>query len=133
MAFINSMKACQTAEEFMLGYYERMDKRRHSMSKLHLDGGLLVWNGIPISGRKPIQEHFLDLPCSEHRLMSLDTLPVMDEIIRLQPQILILASGIVRYHPKSTDVVQRSFHQTVVITAQGDKWYIVNDYMSQYN
>ncbi|XP_026471807.1 NTF2-related export protein-like [Ctenocephalides felis] len=127
------MKACQTADNFIKIYYKRMDKRRHSMSELYLEGGLLVWNGIPILGQKTIQDYFLDLPSSEHRLVSLDTLPVVDEIIRSQPQLLILASGAVSYKLKSSDVVQRSFHQTLVVTAQGDKWYIVKDSMRQYS
>ncbi|XP_026472079.1 NTF2-related export protein-like [Ctenocephalides felis] len=119
--------ACRTAEEFTKLYYETMDKRRHLMSKLYLDTGILAWNGNGSTGKDAIQKYFSDLPPSEHKLLSLDAQPVLEDAVSSQHTILILVSGTVKFNAESTDVKQRSFQQHFLVTAQGDKWKIASD------
>ncbi|KAF5286729.1 hypothetical protein FQR65_LT12462 [Abscondita terminalis] len=116
-------QACRTAEEFTKLYYESTDKRRHLISKLYLDTGLLTWNGNGITGNERIQKFYLDLPSSEHTLMTLDAQPILDNAVNGQLSFLIQASGTVTYQDKTP----KSFQQSFVITAQNDKWKIVSD------
>lgn len=97
------------------------------MSKLYLDSGVLVWNGNGSSGKDAIQKYFLDLPPSEHTLLTLDAQPVLEDTGSSQITILILSSGTVKFNAQSTDITQRSFQQHFLITSQGDKWKIASD------
>ncbi|GJQ68493.1 Nxt1 [Trypoxylus dichotomus] len=116
-------QACRTAEEFTKLYYESVDKRRHLISKLYLDNALLTWNGNGISTSERIQKFYIDLPSSDHSIITLDSQPILDSAVNGQLTFLIQVSGTVKYQDK----VPKSFQQNFVITAQGDKWKIVND------
>lgn len=85
------------AEEFTKLYYDTTDKRRHVgisyislisnifnfqtisqlMSRLYLDSGLLSWNGNGIRGHEQIQKFIIDLPISDHSLVTLDAQPIL--------------------------------------------------------
>lgn len=93
------------------------------MSKLYLDSGLLVWNGNGITGNERIQKFFIDLPTSNHTIITLDAQPVLDSAVNGQLTFIIQVSGTVKYQ----DRVPKTFQQNFIITAQGDKWKIVSD------
>ncbi|XP_022909324.1 NTF2-related export protein [Onthophagus taurus] len=116
-------QAVRTAEEFTKLYYDTVDKRRHCIAKLYLDNGLLTWNGNGISTSDRIQKFYMDLPSSEHCVITLDSQPILDAAVNGQLTFLIQVSGTVKYQDK----LPKTFQQNFVITAQGDKWKIVND------
>ncbi|XP_017778027.1 PREDICTED: NTF2-related export protein [Nicrophorus vespilloides] len=116
-------QACRTAEEFTKVYYESVDKKRHLISKLYLDTGLLTWNGNGITGCEPIQKFYIELPSTDHTVVTLDAQPVYDMAVNGQLTFLIQVSGHVKYQNKSAKTFQQSF----VVTALGDKWKIVSD------
>lgn len=47
------------------------------MSRLYLDSGLLSWNGNGIRGHEQIQKFIIDLPTSDHSLVTLDAQPIL--------------------------------------------------------
>ncbi|XP_026471809.1 NTF2-related export protein-like [Ctenocephalides felis] len=104
-----------------------MDNRRHTMSDLYLNSGILIWEGHSSAGKEAIQKYLSDLPPSEHVLIALDAQAVTGGAAGSQPTILITSSGIVKFNPKSTKVTQISFHQHFLLTCQGDSWRIVSD------
>ncbi|XP_044733787.1 NTF2-related export protein isoform X2 [Chrysoperla carnea] len=116
-------QACRTAEDFTKLYYESIDKRRHLMSKLYLDTGILVWNGNGTSGNDQIQKFLMELPTTDHTLNTLDAQPIIDSAVAGQLTFLIQVSGNVKFQDKQP----KSFQQNFMITAQGDKWKIVSD------
>ncbi|KAG4073849.1 hypothetical protein HA402_014054 [Bradysia odoriphaga] len=113
----------QTADEFTKVYYDSVDKKRHQVSRLYLDNGLLVWNGNESSGKENIQKYFLDLPTSVHNIITLDTQPIIDESTTYAPTFIIQVSGSVKFQ----DNAPKPFQQSFMITAQGDKWKIATD------
>ncbi|CAH0546640.1 unnamed protein product [Brassicogethes aeneus] len=115
--------ACRTAEEFTKLYYQTIDQRRHLMSRLYLDSGLLSWNGNGVTGNETIQKFVIELPPSEHTVQTLDAQPILDNVVNGQLTFMIQASGIVKYQQNSA----KNFQQNFIITAQGDKWKIVSD------
>ncbi|XP_045462318.1 NTF2-related export protein [Harmonia axyridis] len=116
-------QACRVAEEFTKLYYEAVDKRRHMISRLYLDEGLLAWNGTGVTGNEKIQKFHMDLPASDHTLSTLDAQPILDEAVNKQLTVMIQVSGTVRYHDK----IPKTFQQAFVVTADGGKWKIVSD------
>ncbi|XP_018327201.1 NTF2-related export protein [Agrilus planipennis] len=116
-------QACRTAEEFTKLYYESIDKRRHLMSKLYLDTGLLVWNGNGVAGNERIQKFFMELPPTDHTVITLDAQVIPESAVSGQLTFLIQVSGTVKYQDK----LPKNFQQNFMITAQGDKWKIVTD------
>ncbi|XP_018569825.1 NTF2-related export protein isoform X1 [Anoplophora glabripennis] len=116
-------QACRTAEEFTKLYYETIDKRRHLMSRLYLDTGLLAWNGNGITGNESIQKFVIDLPSTDHVVNTLDAQPILDSAVSGQLTFMIQVSGSVKYQDKTP----KTFQQTFIVTAQGDKWKIVSD------
>ncbi|KAB0796987.1 hypothetical protein PPYR_11048 [Photinus pyralis] len=116
-------QSCRTAEEFTKLYYESTDKRRHLISKLYLDNGLLTWNGNGITGNDRIQKFYMELPSTDHIITTLDAQPILDNAVNGQLSFLIQVSGTVKYQDK----VPKSFQESFVITAQNDKWKIVSD------
>lgn len=116
-------QSCRTAEDFTKLYYENADKRRHMMSRLYLETGILTWNGNGINGSERIQKFYMDLPTSEHTISTLDAQPILDTAVNGQLSFLIQVSGVVKYQERTPKTFQQSF----LITAQGDKWKIVTD------
>ncbi|KAJ8922375.1 hypothetical protein NQ315_004318 [Exocentrus adspersus] len=116
-------QACRIAEEFTKLYYETVDKRRHLMARLYLDTGLLAWNGNGITGSDNIQKFVIELPPTEHNINTLDAQPILDTAVSGQLTFMIQTSGTVKY----PDRAPKSFQQTFIVTAQGDKWKIVSD------
>uniref|UniRef100_A0A1L8DGV6 NTF2-related export protein n=1 Tax=Nyssomyia neivai TaxID=330878 RepID=A0A1L8DGV6_9DIPT len=114
-------QASRTSEEFTKLYYESLDKRRHQMSRLYLNNGVLVWNGNGITGRDDIQKFYQELPVSDHHMNTLDAQPLLDAN---QLTFLIQVSGAVKFN---SDGLSRPFQQTFIITAEQDKWKIVSD------
>ncbi|XP_050308929.1 NTF2-related export protein [Anthonomus grandis grandis] len=116
-------QACRVAEEFTKLYYETMDKRRHLISRLYLEAGILSWNGNGVKGNDRIQKFIIDLPASDHALVTLDAQPVLDIATSGQLTFIIQATGTVKYQEKTP----KTFQQNFVVTAQGDKWKIASD------
>ncbi|ETN67612.1 NTF2-related export protein [Anopheles aquasalis] len=115
--------ACTTAEEFTKLYYESVDKKRHQMSRLYMDNGVVVWNGNGANGKEQIEKFFNDLPRTEHTISTLDAQPIVDDSVSTQMTFLVQVSGTARLK----DGPLKPFQQTFMITAQGDKWRIVSD------
>lgn len=115
--------ACRTAEEFTKVYYETLDKRRHLLSRLYMENGLLSWNGNGVTGNEAIQKFYMDLPPADHVTNTLDAQPIQSNVVNSNLTFLIQVSGTVRYQDK----VPKTFQQNFVITAQGDKWKVVSD------
>ncbi|XP_019878504.1 NTF2-related export protein [Aethina tumida] len=115
--------ACRTAEEFTKLYYQTIDHRRHLMSRLYLDTGLFSYNGNGASGNEMIQKFVIELPPSEHMVVTLDAQPISDTVVNGQLTFVIQTSGTVKYQTNPS----QNFQQNFIITAQGDKWKIVSD------
>ncbi|XP_071439776.1 NTF2-related export protein [Hetaerina americana] len=115
--------ACRAAEEFTKLYYENLDRRRHMMSKYYLDCGVVVWNGNGVIGKDMIQNLFMELPASESTLTSVDSHPILDAAVGTQQTVLIQVAGFIKFQDK----LVQPFQQNFMVTAEGDKWKIVND------
>ncbi|KAJ8971905.1 hypothetical protein NQ317_010975 [Molorchus minor] len=74
-------QACRIAEEFTKLYYDTVDKRRHVLHKLYLDTGLLAWNGNGVTGSENIQKFIIDLPPSDHSVITLDAQPILGNVL----------------------------------------------------
>ncbi|KAJ1525047.1 hypothetical protein ONE63_009892 [Megalurothrips usitatus] len=118
--------ACNVAEEFTKLYYESIDRMRHQLSRHYMDTALLVWNGTGSVGKDQIQKFLEALPTSQHTVASLDSQPVLEEAVSGQFTLLIQAAGSVHFGTGGSGET-KPFHQTFLITAQGDKWKIVSD------
>ncbi|EAT37622.1 AAEL010424-PA [Aedes aegypti] len=53
--------ACRMEEGFTKLYNEKVAKKRHQMTRLYMDNGLLVWNGNGANGKDNIQKYFQEL------------------------------------------------------------------------
>lgn len=84
---------------------------------------MAVWNGNGTTGKEEIQKFFQGLPPSEHTITTLDAQPVIDETTSNQNTLMIMVSGMSRIQGAS----HKQFQQSFLVTAQGDKWKIVND------
>ncbi|XP_051163495.1 NTF2-related export protein [Leptopilina boulardi] len=116
-------QACRTGEEFTKVYYESLDKRRHLISKLYLDTATMIWNGNGVDGKDAIQKFWIELPSSDHNIITLDAQPITGPAVANQLTFLLKVSGMAKYQDKSP----RPFNQNFLITAIGDKWKIVSD------
>ncbi|KAK9877156.1 hypothetical protein WA026_016899 [Henosepilachna vigintioctopunctata] len=116
-------QACRVAEEFTKLYYEAADKRRHLISRLYLDTGLLTWNGNGVIGNEKIQKFYIELPPTDHTLTTLDAQPILDDAVNGQLTYLIQVSGTVKYQERTP----KTFQQNFIVTAEGGKWKIVSD------
>ncbi|CAG9767483.1 unnamed protein product [Ceutorhynchus assimilis] len=116
-------QACRVAEEFTKLYYETIDKRRHLMSRLYLDSAVSSWNGNGIKGHDRIQQFIIDLPGSDHTMVTLDSQPILDSATAGLLTFMVQTSGIVKYQDKTP----KTFQQNFIVTAPGDKWKIVSD------
>lgn len=116
------IESSQTAEKFIAVFYDSLDKRRHQMSRLYLDNAIMTWNGNGIRGEENIQKFIEDLPAMEHSVLTLGAQPVIDDAVINQKTLLLLVSGLIKMSNSS-----KPFQQTFVVTAQDDKWKIVND------
>ncbi|XP_012531169.1 NTF2-related export protein [Monomorium pharaonis] len=116
-------QACRTAEEFTKLYYEYLDKRRYLISRMYMDTATLVWNGNGVTGKDDIQKFWTDLLPSEHTINILDAQPITGPDVTSQLTFLVKVGGQVKYDEKTP----KSFNQTFLITAMGDKWKIVSD------
>lgn len=63
--------ACRMEEEFTKLYNEKVAKKRHQMTRLYMDNGLLVWNGNGANGKDNIQKYFQELPRLEYIMNTL--------------------------------------------------------------
>ncbi|EAT37137.1 AAEL010849-PA [Aedes aegypti] len=63
--------ACRMEEEFTKLYNEKVAKKRHQMTRLYMDNGLLVWNGNGANGKDNIQKYFQELPRFEYIMNTL--------------------------------------------------------------
>jgi len=46
------------------------------LSRMYMDNAVLIWNGNGIVGKDNIQKFWIDLPCSEHIIYTLDAQPI---------------------------------------------------------
>ncbi|KAL6261427.1 NTF2-related export protein [Pogonomyrmex barbatus] len=116
-------QACRTAEDFSKLYYESLDKRRYLISRMYMDTATLIWNGNGVTGKDNIQKFWTDLPPSEHTIHTLDAQPITSPEVANQLTFLVKVCGQVKYDDKNS----KSFNQTFLITAMGDKWKVVSD------
>jgi len=115
-------EAVITGQEFVKKYYEVLDKRRHTLSKLYLETGTLVWNGNSITGNEAIQAFLEQLPSSSHVIWSVDAQPLPDVAVSQQTTLLVAVGGQVRLKN-----IPRLFQQQFMLTAQENKWKVVSD------
>ncbi|XP_037086836.1 NTF2-related export protein 2-like [Pollicipes pollicipes] len=115
-------EAAITAQEFVKRYYEVLDNRRHTLAKLYLDTGMLVWNGNSVAGSEAIQTFLEKLPTSEHNISCMDAHPISDVAVGAQTTILMTVAGQVRLRNST-----RLFQQHFMLTAQDRKWKVVTD------
>ncbi|EAT37816.1 AAEL010233-PA, partial [Aedes aegypti] len=111
--------ACRMEEEFTKLYNEKVAKKRHQMTRLYMDNGLLVWNGNGVNGKDNIQKYFQELPRFEHIVNTLVAQPIIGDDLTF----IIKVSGTVIFQDNSTEHFQKTF----TVTAQGDKWKIASD------
>ncbi|EAT40143.1 AAEL008114-PA, partial [Aedes aegypti] len=114
--------ACRMEEEF-IKYNEKVAKKRHQMTRLYMDNGLLVWNGNGANGKDNIQKYFQELPRFEHIMNTLLAQPIIGDAVPSQLTFIIKVSGTVIFQDNST----KHFLKTFTVTAQGDKWKIASD------
>ncbi|XP_021694345.1 NTF2-related export protein [Aedes aegypti] len=110
-------------EEFIKLYNEKVAKKRHQMTRLYMDNGLLVWNGNGANGKDNIQKYFQELPRFEHIMNTLLAQPIIGDAVPSQLTFIIKVSGTVIFQDNST----KHFLKTFTITAQGDEWKIASD------
>ena len=116
--------ACSTAENFCKLFYDKMDNKRHTISKMYLDTATASWNGNKVEGGVEIQKFYLDkLPKSEHQVTALDAQPVASNFVGSQTTILVVVAG----HVSFQDSRQKPFQQNFLLTARGDHWKIATD------
>lgn len=115
--------ACRMGEEFTKMYYETMDKRRHMLSRLYMDSAVLSWNGNGVQGNDGIQKYYIELPATDHKVITQDSQPIIAPCVGDQPAFMIQVTGHVRYQAK----VPKTFQQNFIITAIADKWKVVTD------
>nr|CAI5864035.1 unnamed protein product [Callosobruchus analis] len=101
-------EACRVAEEFTKLYYETVDRKRHLISRLYLDTGLLSWNGNGVTGNQNILKFMIDLPTTDHSITTLDAQPILDSAVNGQLSFIIQVSGSVRYQDKPSKTFQQN-------------------------
>ncbi|XP_010892644.1 NTF2-related export protein 2 isoform X2 [Esox lucius] len=107
--------SCRYSEEFTNIYYDCMDKKRRTLTRLYLDKATLVWNGNAVSGQAALGEFFESLPSK------LAT--------QGQTTLLVVTAGQVKFDGHK----QRYFNQNFLLTAQASPtsdqpvWKIASD------
>ena len=116
--------ACSTAETFCKVYYDKMDNKRHTISKLYLDTATTSWNGNKVEGATDIQKFYLDkIPKTDHQVSSLDAQPVASAFVGGQTTVMVQVAGNVSFQ----DMKTKPFQQTFLLTAQGEHWKVATD------
>nr|ACO13337.1 NTF2-related export protein 2 [Esox lucius] len=121
--------SCRYSEEFTDIYYDCMDKKRRTLTRLYLDKATLVWNGNAVSGQAALGEFFESLPSSEFSVQTLDCQPVHELATQGQTTLLVVTAGQVKFDGHK----QRYFNQNFLLTAQASPtsdqpvWKIASD------
>lgn len=115
-------EAADAAEKFTKLYYDILDSKQHSFTKLYMDTGSLIYNGNSFVGPENIFKFIKDLPTTKHETVTMDAQPIIHDGID-QKTIIIQVSGLVKIAQQKT----RAFQQTFVLTAIGGSWKIVAD------
>ncbi|EAT36406.1 AAEL011503-PA, partial [Aedes aegypti] len=103
-------------------YNEKVAKKRHHMTRLYMDNGLLVWNGNGANGKDNIQKYFQELPRFEHIMNTLVAQPIIGDDV---PSADVHHQGLGNGHLPGQFYQQ--FPETFTVTAKGDKWKIASD------
>lgn len=115
-------EAAEAAEKFTKIYYEHVDAKKPTISKLYMETGLMVYNGNGFTGPEAIVKFIKDMPTTKHELVTMDAQPIMEDVGG-QKTILIQVSGTVRISNQKS----RAFQQSFLITAVSGSWKIVTD------
>ncbi|KAK7138174.1 hypothetical protein R3I94_013717 [Phoxinus phoxinus] len=122
-------QSCRYSEEFVNIYYDCMDKKRRTLTRLYLDKATLVWNGNAVTGLDALGEFFESLPTSEFTVFTLDCQPVHEQATQGQTTLLVVTAGSVKFEGNK----QRYFNQNFLLTAQASPnsdqpvWKIASD------
>lgn len=140
--------ACETAEQFIKTFYDRLDTKRHLIGKLYLDTAVISWNGNKIQGNEcliwddssslsflswipgaaELQKFMTEkLPATEHELMALDAQPVLSEAVVGQTTIVVTTAGSVRFLNSKSGKVAKNFQHSFILTAQGEHWKVASE------
>ena len=93
-----------SAENFCKLFYDKMDNKRHTISKMYLETATASWNGNKIEGGVEIQKFYLDkLPKSEHQVTALDAQPVASNFVGSQTTILVVVAGHVSFQVRASN------------------------------
>ena len=93
------------AENFCKLFYDKMDNKRHTISKMYLETATASWNGNKIEGGVEIQKFYLEkLPKSEHQVTALDAQPVASNFVGSQTTILVVVAGHVSFQVKELPI-----------------------------
>ncbi|XP_045394565.1 NTF2-related export protein 2 isoform X1 [Lemur catta] len=120
-------QACRAAEEFVNIYYEIMDKRRRSLTRLYLDKAAVIWNGNVVTGPEALTNFFEMLPSSEFQVNMLDCQPVHEQATQSQTTVLVVTSGTVKFEGNRRHYFNQSFLLTAQSTPQHTVWKIASD------
>lgn len=138
-------EACRTAKAFVDRYYDKVDSKRPTLSKIYLDAATLSWNGNRIDGKvisnlsvnnvlyrflfyvqgpEDIQKFYQEkLPPSSHQIYTFDAQPVLDEFVGGQKTVAVHVGGSVKFGVERP----RPFQQNFLLTASGDFWKVATD------
>lgn len=114
-------EAARAGDEFTKLYYEHVDKRKPTLSKLFMENALLIYNGNGFNGTEEITKFINGMPQTEHNMTTLDAQPIIDS--SAGRTILIQVSGTVKIGGQKS----KAFQQTFTVTAIEGKWKIVTD------
>ncbi|EAT47158.1 AAEL001714-PA [Aedes aegypti] len=84
--------ACRMEEKFTKLYNEKVAKKRHQMTWLYMDNGLLVWNGNGANGKDNIQKCFQERLRFKHIMNTLVAQPIIGDAVPSQLTFIIKVS-----------------------------------------
>lgn len=119
-----SDQATTAAEQFSNLYYKTFDTQRHRLSALYTDRSMVVWNGNGYHGASKINEFFVNLPISVHKLTSIDCQPVNQVAIPNTTSIIVVCEGTVCYGDEKK---HRPFTQNFLLVSENNQWKIISD------
>jgi len=118
-------QACETAEQFVNIFYEKMDSKRHALGKHYLPSATVSWNGNKVEGAEEVQRFLLALPATEHEMNTLDAQPVLDAAVSGQTTVAVQVSGSVRF---GNARLAKPFQQNFLLTADAQAtWKVATE------
>lgn len=120
-----SNQACLAAKEFGKLYFSTFDRQRHKLVKLYAEISTVVWNGNAYAGTTKINEFFVSLPATAHKLTSMDCQPINRIATSNRISILVVCEGYVKY---GNEKERKYFSQTFfLLLSDNEKWKIISD------